>query len=86
MLKKIVVWRESVYKNEFRCLCGAFLADVDGSHYEDNVFAEKLGFRTYLHCKECLKPVAYLETADLPEDMEGKQGNINDYYERRKKN
>ena len=85
MKRTAVVWRKSVYKNEFTCSCGAKLADADGTNFEDNVLMEISNFGTYVYCKKCLKSVAYLRYVNLPKDAERLQGNIND-YERRKKN
>jgi hypothetical protein len=85
MKRQVVMWKESIYRRSFKCACGAKLAEANGEHFEENVLAEKVGFRTWLYCKKCLKPVAFLKLVDISEDAEGLQGNIND-YERRKMN
>ena len=86
MKKKAMIWRESVYKNGFRCTkCNTPMADMDGTVNEDTVLIEYTGFKTYAYCRKCYLPVAYVKMVEVPEDAHGLMGNLND-YERRKLN
>ena len=56
-----LVWRESVYKNDFRCnVCGKKLFDVKGGAVKcvkiKAVNGRKLGF-----CRRCNNPVFHIE-------------------------
>lgn len=79
MKRQAVVWKESIYKNRFRCSCGAKLADANGLNFEDHCLIGENEFRVYLHCSKCLKPVAYLTHVNVSENEGGMMGNINDF-------
>ena len=85
MKKWTYVWKESIYKNGFKCACGNVLADSEGNP-SDNLLFEDGGFRKWLYCDKCLKPVAYLRYMNLPEDAEGMMGNIEEYEKKRRMN
>lgn len=87
MKENVVIWKESVYKNGFKCKCGHAVASVDGTKVEiaDDTLIENLGFRTWVYCGKCNSPVAYLKYMDIPKDASGMMGSITE-YERRKMN
>lgn len=85
MKKRVIVWKESVYKNRFTCNCGNQIADENGILIENKSFIEMTSFRQYVYCEKCYKPVAYLTKMETPEDAHGLMGNITE-YERRKMN
>lgn len=85
MKKKVLIWKESVYKNGFRCTkCGKPLM-VDGKLILNRVMIENGGFRKYVYCKHCFLPVAYEKVMEMPEEEHGMMGDINE-YERKKLN
>ena len=84
MKKQVYVWKESIYKNDFKCSCGNFLAK-DLNVIQENVEIPPSSFRKWVYCKKCFKPVAYIQVMNLPEGAEGLMGNISE-YERRMKN
>lgn len=85
MLRKVYVWKESVYKNGFKCKCGNQIADENGNVHDGKMLIEDCGFRMYCYCTNCYQPVAYLRKMEIPEDAHGLMGNITE-YERRKMN
>lgn len=85
MLKPVLVWKESVYKNRFTCKCGNQIADENGNVQNGKMLIEDGGFRKYCYCSKCYQPVAYLRKMEVPEDAVGLMGNITE-YERRKMN
>lgn len=85
MKKRVIIWKESVYKNRFTCKCGNQIADENGELISGKSMIEVTSFRRYIYCKKCLKPVAHLTMMEVPEDAAGLMGNISE-YERRKMN
>ena len=77
MKKVVTVWRESVYKNHFKCnICGRQIADENG-----NPIGRQRGniFEGILQCPQCFNVVARYEEVDVPEGMTGLQGNCDDF-------
>ena len=78
-MKKIAtIWRESVYKNDFKCnVCGETLAHKNGIA-NDKV---KVDMFNYVFCRNCNNVVARIEQIEAPENMHGLQGNYADFKE-----
>ena len=56
MNKNAIVWRESIYKNDYKCSCGKVL-------FENNDIAKDVLVdveRDELYCPNCMKRVAVL--------------------------
>lgn len=71
MNRMVFVWRESVYKNGFKCKCGNLLADPQTGEPKGYVRADVEGQTIY--CNKCGQPVCCfgeMET-DLPAGMHG---------------
>lgn len=83
MKRTVFVWKESIYKNGFRCKCGNQL--VINDHIVEGLYLEDTGFRRWLYCNKCSNPVAFLKKMEIPEGESGLMGNITE-YERRKIN
>ena len=73
MKAPVIVWRESVYKNDFKCSCGFPLMTAEGKIDRDVLYNphDKL-----LICPRCQKVVAKLkgemEVAEEGTQMKGK--------------
>lgn len=79
-----IIWRESVYKNGFKCNeCGAQIADSETGEPLDNTPFSPLG--NFLFCPSCLNPVAQLEVVDVSEDVQGLQGDYEDFRRKQKR-
>lgn len=77
MTKQALIWRKSVYQNNFKCnQCGEQIANEDGEPRDDAPFS-LMG--NTLHCPKCLNPVARMETVNVSEDIEGKQGDYEEF-------
>lgn len=66
MKRDVLIWRDSVYHNNFVCSCGRVLA-------KDGVVADGVLYDTktrYLYCPRCEKAVAFLapEQMDVADD------------------
>lgn len=85
MKKRVIVWKESVYKNGFTCKCGNRFLDEKNDFSADKIQIENSSFRQWVYCKKCFTPVAYVKVMEVPEDAHGLMGNISE-YERRKMN
>lgn len=59
-MKTAIVWRESIYHNDFKCNCGKELM-IDNELSKDILYDEK---RKRLICPNCLKDVAIITTED----------------------
>lgn len=82
MNKNALVWRKSVYQNSFKCnQCGEPIANEDGEPRDDAPFS-LIG--NTLHCPKCLNPVARLEVMDVSEDVEGLQGDYDEFQRKQK--
>lgn len=59
-MKEAIIWRESVYKNEFRCnVCKKKLANnLTGEPFDDVFMGTKDGVK-FVICPDCKNPVAY---------------------------
>lgn len=66
MKENVIVWKESVYKNGFRCKCGNVLIK-DQTLSEENTYGGFNGFRKMVYCKKCNAPVAYMKYMEVPE-------------------
>lgn len=85
MKKNVVVWRESVYKNKFKCnRCGHQVGDAEtGAIKGDTLVDEKNGC-PYIYCSKCKNPVAYFkEIPNIPENTSGLTGNIEEWEEKK---
>lgn len=79
MMKDVFIWRESVYKNHFKCnKCGHVVANEHGYPQDDTLFAPS---HDLLFCGKCKNPVCKIQkmNTNLPD---GLHGNIDDYIER----
>ena len=86
-----IVWKESVYKNKFKCkMCGRKLASVSGQPTDNLVFKSEDNTVSPAFCK-CGELVATVElnyTGPVPEmDEDGKMllGSYSDWLEEQKK-
>lgn len=79
-LVEAVVWRESVYRNKFKCMCGTLLFNYETSHTTEAVVKQKLPIdgKNYLYCKNCGRAVAFVE---MREDV---SKNMTQHYEKQK--
>ena len=59
-MKNAIIWRESIYLNDFKCKCGKQLMN-DNKLVDDILFDEK---REMFICPECLRDVAKLTTEE----------------------
>lgn len=78
MWKRAIVWRESIYNNDFICSCGNRLAENDGTLKDELV----KGDDNYAYCRKCGLPVALIRIIDT--DLSGKQGSWDDYERNRR--
>lgn len=94
MEKLAIIWRESAYKNNYTCKCGAKLSE-NGSEpdyclvYKDMhkaMLKSKPGSEKIspCFCTNCHEYVAYITKIDAEEGDTGKLGNLDEYIERRK--
>ena len=84
MLKTAFIWRESVYKNQFKCnICGNQLADpVTGEPKPLTLVSMRWGI---IQCPRCRNVAAKIQMMEVPEGMSGLQGYLGDYERRDKK-
>lgn len=86
MEKTAMIWRKSVYKNEFKCnRCALQLADSAGKLLEGKT---RLGTRfgkPFVFCRRCGNPVMRIEKVDVPEEMGGLQGDYTKFKKGKKK-
>ena len=71
-MKEAIIWKESIYKNDFICKCGTRLADSDGQP-TDNLGVngeDKSDPRCF--CINCKNLVGVMKEVDT--DLSGKQG------------
>lgn len=77
------IWRESVYKNKFKCnICGTQIADEKGEPRPNVLVNPRFEI---IQCPLCRNVVAHIKMMEVPEGMSGLQGYLGD-YERRNKN
>ena len=71
------VWKESIYKNSFKCSCGNQLADPDTGNPEGHVLVDEE--TRVIYCDRCHQPVCCFGEmeSDLPP---GLHGNIYDAF------
>ena len=79
MKKAVYVWRESVYKNDFRCSCGKILFE-----HGEPADGEKVDEIGYLYCGNCGKCVARVATVEMLPEETGMMGNYEEYLSRRR--
>jgi len=71
-MKPVVVWKKSIYDNDFVCKCGAKLF-----HKEDFLLTDYVGYLdedpNKLFCRHCMTPVAVIRlyNGTLPEGTIG---------------
>jgi len=79
MRKIVLIWRESVYKNHFKCnQCGRRLADKDGTPFRKTMVSDRFA-HGFMKCAYCHNVVCKMETGDYPDSIYGLQG---EYKER----
>lgn len=79
MKKEAYIWRESVYKNQFKCnKCGAKLFKADKMKLTKNV----RHIDEWVFCSKCGNPVARIEVIDIDPNINGLQGLWDDYVKR----
>ena len=77
MRKTAFIWRESVYKNDFKCNeCGTVLATTSGEPLGTTLYDNRNG---NLICPDCGNCVAMTKEIDAPEVVSGKQGYWRDF-------
>ena len=82
MKQPAIIWRESIYKNNFTCNCGEKLGSDEGDPIPDMLMDEE---ESYLVCPKCMKTAARLEMVELPEGTTEKlQGDWLEYIKRTK--
>ena len=86
MKKTGYIWRESVYKNGFKCSCGRLLMK-DGKPI--NVIASHAigddSDDTYLFCIGCNKSVALIKEVEVPDDTDRQMmGDYNEFMKGRR--
>lgn len=83
MNRRCLIWRESVYRNNFICSeCGKPLADANGNPYAALPFTP---MGNYYACPVCFQPVAVEQIVDVSEDVEGLQGSYDKFLKKQKK-
>lgn len=65
------VWRESIYKNNFRCKCGTILAKPDGEPLGDTLYETQ---QKLIICPTCGNVAAVVKEIEVAIPMTGKQG------------
>jgi transcription elongation factor Elf1 len=79
MKKNVVVWRESVYKNKFKCnQCGHQVGDAETGAIKDDTLVDEKNECPYIFCSKCKNAVAYFKEMEIPENASGLMGNIDD--------
>lgn len=71
MIRPTFIWKESIYKNSFRCSCGNQLADPQTGEPEGHVLVDEEN--RIIYCDRCHQPVCCfgeIET-DLPAGLHG---------------
>lgn len=79
-MKMAVVWRESVYKNKFKCnRCGHQVGDVKTGEVKGETLVDEMNGCPYIFCPECKNAVAYFKEMEIPENISGFMGNIENW-------
>ena len=74
----VFVWKESIYKNGFKCSCGNTLSDDPNTgEPKDGLLLNTI--TNTLFCDKCKEPVCIMGEMET-ELPAGLHGNINDYY------
>ena len=73
-----LIWRESVYKNDFVCTCGHKLYNVDEDELDAVIFEDTKG----VYCPECNSMVAIITTVE-EDTPKGLQGDYNEYCKKK---
>lgn len=71
-MKLAIVWKESIYKNDFKCKCGAVLADENGKPTDNVGVNGENSDDPRLFCIKCKELVGVEKEVDT--DMSGKCG------------
>lgn len=83
MNRRCLIWRESVYHNNFRCnICGTNVAKDSGEPLDTTLF-DMMG--NFIVCPKCYNPVAVEQTVDVSEDVEGLQGSYDEFRKKQKR-
>ena len=79
MKKTAIIWRESVYKNDFRCnVCKAALFNADTKTVKDEVLIDET--TNLMYCPDCKNLVARIQEITVTKDIKGLQGNWDKYF------
>lgn len=74
------VWKETIYKNRFKCECGNQLADPETGYPSDHVLVDmdnESANRKFMFCDKCRKPVCMIQEVMVAEDVQpGLKGSI----------
>lgn len=70
------IWRESIYKNKFKCLCGNQVADPEtGEPNGDLLFDPE---SETLYCNKCRFPICFVGKMNVDDNVKpGMHGDIN---------
>ena len=79
MLKNAIVWRESVYKGDFKSnRCGSTLTDNNNNPKGSVIVASDKG-KDYLICPKCKNTVGRVEKVDVSNEQSVLLGNWENY-------
>lgn len=71
------IWKESIYKNRFRCTCGNQLADPETGWPTDQVLVETSTSGKFMYCAKCRQPICMMQEVEIAEDVQpGLKGSI----------
>lgn len=77
MRKRAVVWRESIYKNGFRCRCGTVL--LEGEKLTKSTEIDPDGF---VRCRNCDYSAGVLADVEVRPEDTGMMGDYEGYMKR----
>ena len=73
-MKEMVIWRKIIYRNDFKCRCGAQLLDVDKNEPTDNVGMNADNpDGSLLFCTKCHFPVGLVAEYDPSKNVMAKE-------------
>lgn len=79
MKKTAIIWRKSVYENDFRCnVCKAALFNADTMTVKDEVIIDEE--KQSMFCPDCKNKVAHIQEIIVTRNIEGLQGNWDKYF------
>ena len=93
MEKIATVWRKSIYKNNYKCKCGHKLSENGDEPDHCLIFAEMQEMvikskpwsevLSPCFCPKCHKIVGYMQKVDVPEDIAGAQGSLQEFMNKK---